>query len=287
MTGYGRGTGRNGDLSIIVELNAVNRKGLDVSASLPRDWLGMERVLCDQVRKAVSRGKVSILLRVEKSDSSAGLTWDDIAVQSSLDRLKALAAKTGVDFKPDADALLRLVGLMDNTSGLPDWESAMPVVEPAFREALDAFLAMRATEGAALVDDMRARIEQLRGWTKAISEISAGTVPRFREQLLERLQKASLELDISDERVLKEIALFADRCDIAEEQTRLDSHLSQFEAALGADDAIGRKLDFLCQEIFREINTIGSKANNIEITRHVIEMKNELERIREQVQNVE
>jgi uncharacterized protein (TIGR00255 family) len=120
-----------------------------------------------------------------------------------------------------------------------------------------------------------------------VAKCAQGVVPHYRDLLLQRLQKAGLELDLDDERVLKEIAIFADRCDITEELTRLDSHFEQFAQTLRHPGAVGRKLDFLCQEINREINTIGSKANNIDITKYVIECKNELERIREQVQNIE
>jgi len=287
MTGYGRGASQRGGLAVIVELSAVNRKGLEVSTSLPREWLGMERELSEQVRTQVSRGKVNIILRLETSEATPGLQWDESAVLATMERLKALSENAGVAFQPNTEAILRLIGMMDTAGALPSWEDALPVVNVALTEALEAFSGMRKTEGRALAVDLAARIDTLRIHLKAIAEGVGKTVPRYRELLLERLQKAGLELNLEDERVLKEIALFADRCDVSEELTRLESHLEQFVGELGSTEAVGRKLDFLCQEIFREINTVGSKANLLEVTRSVIEMKNELERMREQVQNVE
>lgn len=287
MTGYGRGNASGDDLSITMELSSVNRKGLEVNASLPREWQGMERTLCDEVRKAVSRGKVSIALRLETLGEQRGLSWDEAAVKSSIERLSTLAGEVNATFTPDADALLRLIGLLDTSGKLPDWEAILPVVQKALSLAIGQFVEMRKKEGGALAEDMQARLSLLKSWAGEIRSLSENTVPRYRELLLERLQKAGLELDIQDERVLKEISIFADKCDIAEELTRLESHFGQFEETLSITEPVGRKLDFLCQELFREINTVGSKANNIDVTRLVIEMKNELERIREQVQNIE
>jgi len=156
-----------------------------------------------------------------------------------------------------------------------------------FREALGQLVAMRQAEGKALKEDLEQRLENIGVALQAIRSGMGDTVPRYRELLLQRLSQASLEIDLSDERVLKEIALFADKCDISEETTRLDSHLVQFRECLQEGSPVGRKLEFILQEVNREFNTIGSKANNIEISRHVIEAKNEIERIREQIQNIE
>lgn len=287
MTGFGRGAASDAHLDLAVELSSVNRKGLEVSASLPREWQGMERDLCERVRGVVGRGKVSLSLSVKKTGGSEGLDWDAAQVKAAMARLRDLSIELGIPFQPDTQTLLDVILGLDDSHGLPEWESALPLAEQALTEALAAFNAMRATEGATLEADMRARLGLMRGWCGEIRATSDGTVTRYREALLERLQKAGLELDLSDERVLKEIAIFADRCDIAEELTRLESHLEQFEATFALSEPVGRKLDFLCQELHREINTVGSKANNIDITRLVIEVKNELERIREQVQNIE
>lgn len=287
MTGYGRGVARNERLEVTVEVSSVNRKSLDISVSLPKDWQGMERSLQEVVRNSLQRGKVSVFVKVEDLEKGRGLDWDDAQLANTLNRLEGFATANRLPFEANGELLLRIVTAMGNTSELPAWEDGMEVVANALGAALQALTDMRTKEGAALQADFNLRLEKLREQAKEIAQRSEGTVERYRELLFQRLQRAKLELDLQDDRVLKELALFADRCDIAEELTRLNSHFEQFEATVSEGDAIGRKLDFLCQELNREINTVGSKANNIDITRCVIECKNELERIREQVQNVE
>jgi uncharacterized protein (TIGR00255 family) len=169
---------------------------------------------------------------------------------------------------------------------LPELAAVETIVQAAFALALDQLVAMRAREGAALSADLLARLGLLAGFVQTMEASEQGAVARHREALLRRLKEAGLDLDVSDERVLKELAFFAERCDISEEIVRLRSHLAQFEAELGQANG-GRKLDFLVQELLREVNTIGSKAAEIPTTRAVLEAKTEIERIREQVQNLE
>jgi uncharacterized protein (TIGR00255 family) len=170
---------------------------------------------------------------------------------------------------------------------LPATETAQPVVAQALTQALREFAAMRAKEGETLMVDFIKRSELLHRQVEAIA-VRAPQVPKnYREQLLKRLRDAGLELNLDDERVLREIALFADRCDVTEEITRLRSHFDQFATLLKSDGEIGRKSEFILQEIGREVNTIGSKANDLTIARAVIDLKNELERVREQIANVE
>ncbi|MDP4880050.1 MAG: YicC family protein, partial [Opitutales bacterium] len=172
-------------------------------------------------------------------------------------------------------------------SGLPDWSVIEESIKAAFDQALTDIHSMRTAEGDALKKDLLERIDALDQLSTEIETHAAGAVGKYKDALLERLKQLELDLDPSDERVLKELAIFADRCDVSEEMTRLKSHFKQFREFLAAEEATGRKMDFLCQEIHREFNTTGSKSSQIEITRAVIEGKNSLERIREQVQNVE
>ena len=164
---------------------------------------------------------------------------------------------------------------------------AIFALEPALREALDAFISLRAQEGANMKRDLLARIGTLRSFRSDLMARAAGVATRHREVLLKRLAESGLPLPADDERIIKEIALFADRCDVSEEMTRLESHLNQFEAICEKAEPVGRTLDFLCQEIFRELNTTGSKANDAELAQLVVSAKTELEKIREQVQNIE
>jgi uncharacterized protein (TIGR00255 family) len=178
------------------------------------------------------------------------------------------------------------MSLKDRTQ-LPDWRELETTLKTAFDAALNDLNSMRGREGEALAKDLLARLEELELLRKATAEHAKETVALHREALLQRLKQLDLQFDLEDERLLKELALFADRSDISEELTRLDAHFQQFREFIESNNPSGRKMDFLCQEIHREFNTTGSKSSQIEITRTVIESKNALERIREQVQNVE
>ena len=290
MTGFGRGCAEAAEagVRIQVEIHSVNRKTLDIQISAPREWSGYEAICNEWINDAFQRGRVNVQIKVESAqDSSDSLAMNTDAMAESLNNLKAFAEAQGFDFKPDSSLILDLARSVKDRSSLPDWKELKDALQEAFRAALADINAMRLHEGAALAKDLKERITELETFRKQIENNAAGSTQRYRDALLERLKQLELELDVSDERVLKEIAIYADRSDISEETTRLSSHFEQFLGFLNADEATGRKMDFLCQEIHREFNTTGSKSNDIEITRLVIEGKNALERIREQVQNIE
>lgn len=289
MTGFGRGKLERDGLEVVVEINSVNRKTLDINVSLPKEWQALERSLVEQVRSDLNRGAVRVTVIIESLPGEDELLWDDKKVKGTLDRLMALARERGVEPVLDMDTLFRVAVLHRSESALPDAESAAILLRDAAALALKEFKEMRALEGSKLVADLRERIARLNAILADIAVESANTVSNYRENLMSRLRQAGLELNLDDERVLKEIALFADRADTSEEQTRLASHLAQLEDTLSPDQAepVGRKLEFIIQEVNREFNTVGSKANNIAISKLVIEAKNEIERIREQVQNLE
>jgi uncharacterized protein (TIGR00255 family) len=287
MTGYGRATGVVGGFTLTVQISSVNRKTLDLAIKLPDAWENLEAAVGEQVRKQVLRGRVSVVIELTGARGPSEIVWDESEVAGALDKLAALAAARGIAFEPTPELLWSIANSQRKTSELPETESAAPVVTTAVSEALREFSAMRAKEGEALLIDFLSRLETLRRHVDAVAG-RASTVPaNYREQLLQRLRQAGLDLDVNDERVLKEIALFADRCDVTEELTRLRSHFEQFAALLKSEGEIGRKSEFILQEIGREVNTIGSKANDLTISRAVIELKNELERVREQIANVE
>lgn len=291
MTAYAREVFSVGEKDFSVEISSVNQRGLAVSIYAPQEWSGADRLLMPLVREVVSRGKVSVTIRAGTHAEAAcdAFTWDEAATAKALSQMVTAAKNAGVDFVPTADTYLRLAEFhrvrRDAHITLED-ESVSGRVCDAVSAALKSFVAMREIEGANLEKDFRERLSRLREWAGKIREASAGTVAAYREALRSRLAVLGLEIDLDDARVLKELSLFADRSDIAEELTRLDSHFAQFETTL-AERECGRKLDFICQEILREFNTIGSKANNVAITRCVVEAKNEQERLREQVQNIE
>lgn len=290
MTGFGRGCAQANEagVSIQVEINSVNRKTLDTQISAPREWSGFEASCSEWMKGAFQRGRVNIQVKLESTRGSQdSLVLNTDAMEESLNNLRTFARSQGLDFAPDTRLLLELARSVKDSSRLPDWTELEDPLKKAFVAALADIDSMRLQEGAALAADLRERITELESFRQQIAKSAMGSTERYRDALLERLKQLKLDLDPSDERVLKEIAIFADRSDISEETTRLASHFEQFLNFIDADEASGRKMDFLCQEIHRELNTTGSKSNDIEITRIVIEGKNALERIREQVQNIE
>jgi len=288
MTGYGRASAPLGKHTLTVQVSSVNRKTLDLTVKLPREWETLEPIVGELVRQNAVRGKIHVAVEISgAADGSGEIDWDEAAAAVSFKRLAAFASTRGVAFTPTPELLLTLLNSQRKGSTLTEAEVAEPVLKAALAEALTGFSAMRAKEGAALLTDFLARLDTLARHVTVVATRAPLVVPAYRETLHKRLREAGLELDLNDERVLKEIALFADRCDITEELTRLRSHFDQFTALLKSGGEIGRKSEFILQEIGREIHTIGSKANDLEISKNVIELKNELERIREQIANVE
>jgi uncharacterized protein (TIGR00255 family) len=286
MTGYGRATAALGEQSLSVQVNSVNRRGLDLTLKMPAEWSGFEAGVTEAVRKVALRGKVHVAVEVT-GRSSSGIGWDEDEVAASVEQLGLLAQKQGIKFEPTAELLWQIANSQRTNGGLPADESVEELLLKTLAEALRGLAAMRAREGEALLVDFLGRWEKLHAATEVIAHRATEVSGIYRDQLMQRLRQAGLELDISDERVLKEVALFADRCDVTEEITRMRSHLSQLKDLLRAKGEIGRKAEFLLQEIGREIHTIGSKANDLKISQHVIEFKNELERVKEQIANVE
>lgn len=287
MTGYGRASAPLGTHTLTVQVSSVNRKTLDLTVKLPREWESLEAVVGELVRQHAARGKIHVAVEITGMTGAAEVDWDEAAAAVLFKRLAAFASSRGVTFAPSPELLLSLLNSQRTGSTVTDVDIAGPVFKETLTEALKSFSAMRAREGEALLADFLARLTTLSRHVCVVAELAPKVAPAYRGSLFKRLREAGLELDLNDERVLKEIALFADRCDITEELTRLRSHFDQFMMLLKSGGEIGRKSEFILQEIGREVHTIGSKANDLEISKNVIELKNELERIREQIANVE
>ncbi len=292
MSMTGRGTGSVGGrlARVEIELSSVNRKQLDVGVGLPRFLASFESRVQERIQRVLSRGRVSGEIRVTWAEAAQalGVRVDEARARAHVEAVRTAAKKMGLTDDLKASMLLSLPEVVVSEYRAADFEALWGVVEQALEMALTGLQAMRKKEGAALGRDLRARVKQLGGLAGEIGERAPGVVVTYRENLLKRIGEALPGTDLAgDERLLKEIALFADRSDITEERVRLDSHLKQVDDLLKKGGVVGRTLDFLVQEMGREINTIGSKANDGEITRRVIAFKTELERIREQVQNVE
>lgn len=288
MTGFGRAEHATSTLAARVEATSVNRKQGEIVVQMPRAYAELESKIRKTALQKLSRGRVSISIQIEDSEGTAG------GVHLNAARARALEAaftelSDAIDrpVLPTATDFLRAPDVFDFNDTPADPADALRTITPAVEEALKQMIAMRANEGQHLHDDIEARITILETIAEQIIGHAPSVIQKYKENLHRRLTESGLELNLDDERVLKEIGLFADRCDISEEVTRLHSHFDKFREYLAMDEPVGRPLDFLCQELNREFNTIGSKANNAILAQLIVNAKTELEKIREQVQNVE
>ncbi len=288
MTGFGRGEHSGRELTAMVEMTSVNRKQADIHFNLPRELSALEQDLRKVLLAVISRGRVNISISLKRRNSeTGGITVDQDRARDLEAAFRQLSEVLGRPVQPVAGDFLRIPEILSFDQGGFDPEEAEAVIRPALDLALENLIAMRTAEADDLREDLFARLALLEEKTSQIAARAPAMVERQRELLHSRLREAGLDLDLEDERLLKEVALFAERCDVSEETTRLTSHLTRFRQYLSSAGPVGRSLDFLCQEINREFNTIGSKANNAGIGQTVVEAKTELEKIREQVQNLE
>ncbi len=290
MTGRGAAAVAGRLARVEVELSSVNRKQLDVDVGLPRFWAAFESRVQELVQSRLARGRVTGEIRVTWAEAAqaSGARVDLGLARAAVAALRAAAKQLELPDDLQASALLALPGLVAFEPRPRDLDAAWPTVRQALDAALAKLQAMRRKEGAALGRDLRARLATLRKLAGEIAARAPGVAETYRANLLQRIAAALPGTDLAaDERLLKEVALFADKADVTEELVRLDSHFRQAADLLKAGGVVGRALDFLVQEMGREINTVGSKANDGEIARRVVAAKAELERFREQVQNIE
>jgi uncharacterized protein (TIGR00255 family) len=286
MTGYGRGTATFEGRQIAVEISAVNRKQAEISLSLPRALVELEPRVRDEINAHISRGRLTVAVALHaRNGGKAGVNL--AAAKAYRDQLETLRKTLRLGGEVTRDQVLRGPGVLDAENVEIEVEKAWTALRKALQTALKDFVKMRQREGKALAADLRARVLSVQKKTREIATLAPQVAAHHRAALLDRAAKAALEINPSDERLLKEIVFFADRSDISEELTRLRSHLDQFTAHLAKEEPVGRTLDFLLQELFREINTIGNKANFLAISQIVVTVKTELEKLREQVQNIE
>ena len=288
MTGYGRGECARDGFKITAELGAVNRRQSEISVNLPRELEMLEAPVRDAINARVARGRVTARITIHAAGGKISARINVPLAKAYAAELNRLAKQLKLSGGVSLDHIVRAPGVFQSDEELAGAETVLPVVEKALRQGLDALVKMREREGAHLSRDLTARIEIMRCAVEKIQKQAPLTAENYRRHLLERIKSAGIEaIAPDDERLLKEVVVFADRSDISEELTRLQSHFQQFEDCRKAKEPVGRTLDFLAQEMNREINTIGSKANDALISREVVTLKAELERFREQAQNVE
>lgn len=289
MTGFGRGEACEGAVKAVVELSTVNRKQFDCNISLQRELASLDSKLQALVHTRVSRGYVKGLVTVSAANAeAAGAGLDLKTVVAQVSAVRAMAQALGLKDDLTASTLLRLPDVLRPRVLPEDPLELWPLIERAARAALESLESMRLQEGAALERDLRVRFAALEVLSGEIAKLAPVVPAAYKAVLEKRLAELLGAGCVADPAlVAREVAVFADRCDVSEELTRLASHFVQVVMVLDAGGACGRTLDFLCQELFREINTTGSKANDAEISRLVIEFKAGLEAAREQVQNIE
>ena len=289
MTGYGRGEAASGGIMVVVELSSVNRKQFDMRVNLPRTLMALESQASKVVHTYVSRGCVSggVRVSVEGKARSGGIQVDMDAATAYVKALRGAGKQLGLADDLTIGSLARVPDVVRFEDVSENSEKIWPVLKRALQAALEQLVAMRSREGRALAKDLTKRFTKLERRVGQIQRLAPSVPRRHRKALLERIEKANLSVGLSDEQLAKEVALFADRCDITEEIVRLGSHFGQVAKLMQSGEPSGRAFDFLCQEFLREINTIGSKANDSRLSQHVIAFKTELECVREQIQNIE
>ncbi len=290
MTGYGRGECSKDGLKVTVEVSSVNRKQTEISVNLPRQMELLEAQIRDVINRYIARGRVTVRvsLHAGAGQASARMHLNVPLAKAYARELSRLSKQLKLAGPVTLDQLARAPGVLQTDEELAVETDFWRAVEKALKRALSQMVRMREREGAHLAQDLARRVAAMRKAAGQIARHAPTVAERYRQQLIERIKGAGLEAPgVEDERLLKEVVYFADRSDISEELTRLQSHFQQFEDGRRSNEPVGRMLDFLAQEMNREINTIGSKANDSLISREVVTLKAELEKFREQAQNVE
>jgi uncharacterized protein (TIGR00255 family) len=288
MTGFGAGRARVGDEEFSVELRSLNHKFCEVKARLPRELAALESAVVKQVKDRLARGSVEVFIKRQTATAAGTVPVVDVALAREYARaFREIAGALGVSVEVGWAHVANQPGVMRLEERGMDVESASKAVQEALAQALGALEQMRQVEGEAIRVDLESRLGLIERWSREVAELSPRSVEEYRQRLAERVAELARGISVDEQRLAQEVAVFAERTDIAEEMTRLASHLEQFRQMIAGSEPSGRRMDFLVQEMHREVNTTGSKSQHAEISARVVSMKAEVERIREQVQNVE
>ena len=288
MTGYGRARETRSGRDITVEVRSVNNRYLDCAVKMPRAYIFAEDAVKARVQKAVSRGKVDVFITIDTSAADeAVVKLNRPLAQGYYKALCEINEACGLESEITASAIARFPDVLTVTKAEEDLESVGADICEVLDEALASYNQMRATEGKKLAEDIGGKLTTIETLTGKVEERSPETVREYREKLTARMQEVLQSTTIDESRILTEAAIYADKIAVDEETVRLRSHVSQLRDMLLSDEPMGRKMDFLIQEVNRESNTIGSKCNDVAIARDVVALKAEVEKIREQVRNIE
>lgn len=288
MTGFGRFDGIVDGYHVIVEIKSVNHKYFEFSSRITRGYGFLEEKLMSFTQRRISRGKVDMYVSIDNyEEGDVQVVVNHSLAKGYIAALRELGETNGIGGNISFDSIARYPDVLSVHKAPEDEEKVWNVVLQAADKAIESFINMRALEGQRLFSDVMGRLDKILSIVEKIEVRSPATVKEYREKLENRLKEILQDRSIDDARILTEAAIFADKVAVDEETVRLRSHINQFRKFAESSEAIGRKMDFLVQEMNRETNTIGSKANDLKITNFVIENKNEIEKIREQIQNIE
>jgi len=289
MTAYGRGESGEGDTRFVAEIKSVNNRYRDVLPRIPKALYSLEDEIKAQVASRIQRGRIEVFLQMEGEDSGAeyDLELNLPLVKSYLEIISELHESFGLENRISTEAVCQLRDVVRMKPRDLDINRLKPGIKESLDLALDSHEAMRVHEGKAIEKDFLERLQIIAARLDAVERRAPGVVEDYALRLRKKINELSQDTEIDENRLIQEVAVFSDRCDITEEVVRTRSHLGQFRHYLDGEEPVGRRLDFLIQEIYREVNTMSSKASDPSISADVVEIKGELEKIREQVQNVE
>lgn len=286
MTGYGRGE-TQGDISFVVEIRSLNRKFLEVYVRLPRPWLLLEEKIKKKVQQKISRGRVDIFINMTGDNFPMDIEIDKVMAKNYYNKLVELCREAGFEGPISLSLLSLIPDIFKIQESFPNEDELWQRLEPALDTALKNLVIMREHEGQNLWHDIYHRLKKIKKLILSIKDRAEVMPKEYKDRLIQNLGKISEDILIDEERVYAEIALLAEKSSITEELVRLNSHIDQMVETATCSDSVGKKMDFIAQEMFREINTIGAKSQDFKISRDVIEVKSQLEKIREQIQNIE
>ena len=288
MTGYGRCERMVGGKKILAEIRSVNQRFSDYNIRVPRHLGYLEDKVRDCVSKRIFRGKVDIYIAVESfEEADTEITLNEPLAKNYIDVLNQLKNNFELEGEVTVGLVSRFSDIFRSERKEDDKDVMWELVSAVLSEAVDEFISMREREGERIEKDLSARVEYMNELAKKVEERSPQTVEEYRNRLYAKVKELLEDRDIDEGRILTEVAIFADKVAVNEETVRLSSHFEEYKKIINANEPAGRKLDFLVQEINREVNTIGSKAQDIEIGKIVVELKGEIEKFREQIQNIE
>lgn len=287
MTGYGRGNISKNEREYQIEIKSVNHRYLDISVKMPRQLSYLEDTIKKEISNKVKRGKIDVFITFN-NNSLEGRTIkiNTELAHAYIEELKKLAEKENILSDIQVTEISKYPDVLNIQNEQDDDKIKEEVIE-VLNDAIDNFISMRQTEGSKISEDLLKRLDYIQAKVNEISKFSTGLIEEYVVKLETRIKEILKDQEIDKQRLAQEVVIYADKCSVEEEITRLNSHILQFKNLLSSDEAVGKKLDFIVQEINRETNTIGSKANNLDITNRVIDLKTEIENIREQIQNIE